>query len=62
MEEMKMKRFEVTIRAGGKPVDDFVAAKTVATRIIAEHMDLVKEDGVLEITISEHVGFNLGRK
>ena len=49
-----MKRFEVTIRAGGKPIDDFVAAKTVAARVIAEHMDLIKDDDVLEITVSAH--------
>ena len=49
-----MKRFEVTIRHGGKPIDDFVAAKTVATRIIAEHMDLIKDAGVLEITVNTH--------
>lgn len=48
------KRFEVTIRAGGKPIDDFIAAKTVAARVIAEHMDLIKDDGVLEITVSRN--------
>ena len=52
--ERKMKKFEVTIRHGDKPVDDFVAAKTVAVRIIAEHMDLIKDAGVLKITVSEH--------
>jgi len=51
-----MKRFEVTIKAGGKPIDDFVAAKTVAARVIAEHMDLIKDDGVLEIKVSKHDG------
>ena len=51
-----MEKYEVTIRADGKPVDNFVAAKTVATRIIAEHMDLVKEGAVLEIKVSKHDG------
>lgn len=51
-----MKKYEVTIRADGKPVDDFVAAKTVAIRIIAEHMDLVEEGAVLEIKVSKHDG------
>ena len=49
-----MKKYVVTIRADGKPVDEFVAAKTVAVRIIAEQMELVQSDSVLEITVSEH--------
>ena len=49
-----MKKYVLTIRADGKPVDEFVAAKTVAVRIIAEQMDLIQGDGVLEVTVSEH--------
>ena len=49
-----MKQFEVTIRARGKIVDDFIAAKTVAVQIITEHIDLIKDGDVLEIEVNKH--------